>query len=986
MFSVIKIATDETIVKSVTNRTPTFAMLRHQHALAYWVLTFATYLTTLSGLSNQLSAIDDSIQFNRDIRPILATHCLTCHGPDESTREGGLRLDHLSGATQEADSGEFAIVPGKPNQSEMIRRTSLDEEDGERMPPSGKGLNEKERSLLKRWIQSGANFDAHWAFVAPKKKALPKTKNNQWVQNSIDRFVLSRLEQEKLSPNQPADRYIIVRRVYIDLLGLPPTIEEVDDFVMDVSPDAYEKMVDRVLSSPKFGERWGQVWLDLARYADSQGYAQDSPRNIYRYRDWVIDSINANKPFDEFTVEQLAGDMLKNPRNDQLIATAFHRNTMTNSEGGTDDEEFRSAAVVDRVNTTMQVWMGMTMGCAQCHTHKYDPITHKEYFQVYAILNQTEDADRPNESPLLSELSPVRQKQKQRLEAQIAALKSEIANEKINNKNAKQRMTELPAGELKARYVRVQGLGKMFLHLAEVEVFSEEKNVALKGIASQSSTAFNGPPKLANDGNSNGDFAKNSVTHTAEEENPWWEVDLKRDITVDKVVVWNRSESQSVVDRLKKFRVILLDKNRKPIWTSTSNQPPNPSKEFTAPKHSDQLSPADRDRLIALTKEMGSGLSPKEQRINALEKELAKVSSPDISTPILRQLASGKQRVTKIHNRGNFRSQGDVVQAGTPNVFHQLKPRGETLDRLDFANWIIDSKNPMTSRVTVNRFWEHLFGIGIVQTSEDFGTQGELPSHPKLLDHLAIEFMEHDWDVKWLLKKIVSSATYRQSSKVTPQIQELDPRNRKLSHGPRFRLSAEMIRDQALFVSGSLSNKMNGPSVRPPKPKLGLRAAFGGSTDWDPSPGEDAYRRGLYTTWRRTAPYPSMTTFDAPSREFCTIRRSRTNTPLQALVTMNDPVYVEASRNLAKSVFKISDDDNDRMAYLFRKSIVRPPNRDEIKLLVNALQRAKSNLTNERATQLAGSVKLDSVDKTEFAAWVVICNVVLNLDETLSRP
>ena len=624
MFSVIKIATDETIVKSVTNRTPTFAMLRHQHALAYWVLTFATYLTTLSGLSNQLRAIDESIQFNRDIRPILATHCLTCHGPDESTREGGLRLDHLSGATQEADSGEFAIVPGKPNQSEMIRRTTLDEEDGERMPPSGKGLNEKERSLLKRWIQSGANFDAHWAFVAPKKKALPKTKNNQWVQNSIDRFVLSRLEQEKLSPNQPADRYIIVRRVYIDLLGLPPTIEEVDDFVMDVSPDAYEKMVDRVLSSPKFGERWGQVWLDLARYADSQGYAQDSPRNIYRYRDWVIDSINANKPFDEFTVEQLAGDMLKNPRNDQLIATAFHRNTMTNSEGGTDDEEFRSAAVVDRVNTTMQVWMGMTMGCAQCHTHKYDPITHKEYFQVYAILNQTEDADRPNESPLLSELSPVRQKQKQRLEAQIAALKSEIANEKINNKNAKQRMTELPAGELKARYVRVQGLGKMFLHLAEVEVFSEEKNVALKGIASQSSTAFNGPPKLANDGNSNGDFAKNSVTHTAEEENPWWEVDLKRDITVDKVVVWNRSESQSVVDRLKKFRVILLDKNRKPIWTSTSNQPPNPSKEFIAPKHSDQLASADRDRLIALTKEMGSGLSPKEAANQCIRKRTRK--------------------------------------------------------------------------------------------------------------------------------------------------------------------------------------------------------------------------------------------------------------------------------------------------------------------------------------------------------------------------
>lgn len=988
MFSDIKIATAEIIVKTKpTRKSFFFRPNRIPPCVGTICLCFLFFgaLTDLPCTGRTLVA-DETIQFNRDIRPILATHCLACHGPDESTREGGLRLDQFDGATAEADSGEFAIVPGKPKQSEIVRRTNLEEDDGERMPPSGKGLNEKEKSLLKRWIESGANFDQHWSFVAPKKQALPKTTNQTWVQNSIDRFVLSRLEQEKLSPNKLADKYIIVRRVYIDLLGLPPTIEEADQFVLDQSPDAYDKMVDRVLSSPKFGERWGQVWLDLARYADSQGYAQDSPRNIYRYRDWVIDSINSNKPFDKFTVEQLAGDMLDNPRDDQLIATAFHRNTMTNSEGGTDDEEFRSAAVVDRVNTTMQVWMGMTMGCAQCHTHKYDPITHEEYFQVYAILNQTEDADRPNETPLFSEMSPARQKQKQKIEAQIAALKSEIEKEAATKKPETEQTIELPSGDLKARFVRVQGLGKMFLHLAEVEVFSKGKNVAPQGKASQSTTAFGGPAKLGNDGNTDGDFAKKSVTHTAEEENPWWEVELKAEVLVDKVSVWNRNESQAVINRLKKYRVILLDKNRMPIWTSTTNQPPNPSNTFVVPATASQLSKTDRESLAALTKEMGTGLSPKQKRLNALAKELANASKPDIATPILRQLPQNKHRVTKIHLRGNFRSQGEVVRPATPTIFHPLKPRGENPDRLDFANWLVDANNPMTSRVIVNRFWEHLFGTGIVESSEDFGTQGELPSHPKLLDHLAIEFMEKDWDVKWLLKKIVSSATYRQSSKVTPQLQEIDPRNRKLARGPRFRLSAEMIRDQALFVSGSLSNKMNGPSVRPPKPKLGLRAAFGGSTDWEPSPGGDAYRRGLYTTWRRTAPYPSMTTFDAPSREFCTIRRSRTNTPLQALVTMNDPVYVEASRNLAKSVFKISQEDRVRIVYLFRKSIVRPPNDREIQLLLNVLKNAKSNLSDEKANELAGSISTDSDNKKEFAAWVVICNVILNLDETLSRP
>lgn len=932
-------------------------------------------------LTASVTMADDPVDFTQNIRPILATHCLTCHGPDEESREGGLRLDRFESATGEADSGEIAVVPGKPEQSELIRRITLAADDSDRMPPTGKGLDEKEIALLKRWIAQGARFDQHWSFIPPRRHALPQVNNRSWTRNGIDRFVLAKLEAQDLSPSPEADRYVLARRVYLDLAGVPPTTEEADRFVNDPSPDAYERMVDRVLGSPRYGERWARVWLDLARYADSQGYAQDSPRTIYRFRDWVIEAINSNKPFDEFTIEQIAGDMLDSPTTDQIIATAFHRNTMTNSEGGTDNEEFRVAAVVDRVNTTMEIWMGMTMTCARCHSHKYDPISQQEYFQVFSLLNQTEDADRNNEAPLFSEISRERSRQIEQLKSQIESLEK-----KIRNANKPASVFSPPQGKLMTRYVRIQGIGKMFLHLAEVQTFVGGENVAVRGKASQSSTAFGGPASRANDGNTNGDFQGRSVTHTAEQDGPWWEVDLGAEQNLSRVVVWNRNDSEAVRNRLKSFRVILYDRNRRPIWIGKSSKIPDPSHEFLPPSNGKNLTPTDRKELERFVQETGIGISPQQKQLADLRKRLAQISRPDITTPIMKQLPPDKQRTTRIHIRGNFRNPGDTVGPGTPKVFHPLEVRGKQPDRLDFARWLVSGANPISARVTVNRYWEHLFGTGIVRTSEDFGTQGELPSHPELLDYLAVEFMEHDWDVKWLLREIVCSATYRQSSKTSDRLNKLDPDNRLFTRGPRMRLPAEMIRDQALSVSGTLSTKMNGPSVRPPKPKLGLRAAFGGTTDWDPSPGEDSYRRGLYTFWRRTAPYPSMTTFDAPSREFCTIRRSRTNTPLQALVTLNDPVFVDAARALASTTISRTSNDNERLTFAFRRVLIRPPQPEESRFLLDILHQARSRFTPESALEFSGRFAKNAENPVDLAAWTVICNVLLNLDETLARP
>jgi hypothetical protein len=757
------------------------------------------------------SARAGDVDFNRDVRPILSNNCFACHGPDEKERKAKLRLDTQDGALK-------ALTPGKPDDSELIARLTTDDAESLMPPPkTGKKLTAKEVETLTAWVKQGGKYATHWSYVKPTRPAPPAGSPHP-----IDAFIRDRLAKDGLKPSPEADRYTLVRRVALDITGLPPTVAEVDEFVKDTSANAYETMVDRMLAKPAFGEHWARLWLDLARYADSAGYADDPPRTIWPFRDYVIKAFNANKPFDRFTVEQIAGDLLPDATNETRIATAFHRNTMTNSEGGTNDEEFRNAAVVDRVNTTLAVWMGTSMACAQCHTHKYDPISQKEYFAFFAFLNNTEDADRKDEAPVIA-------------------------------------LDDTP--EKKA----------------------------------------------------------------------------------------DRAEYQEAVAALQKLK--LKDKE-------------------------------DVDGVKKLT----DGLKKK---IAALE--------PKATAPVLKELPKDKRRVTKLQFRGNFEDLGEVVTEGTPAAFHPL-PKGET-NRLAMAKWLVSKDNPLTARVTVNRFWEQIFGTGLVRTTEEFGTQGELPSHPELLDWLAVEFMEPTkptaghpsaWNVKHFLKLLVTSATYKQSSKVSPEIQEHDPDNRLYARGPRYRLSAETIRDQALAVSGLLSAKLYGPSVRPLRPSAGLSAAFGGNLDWQPSSGEDRHRRGLYTEWRRTSPYPSMVTFDAPSREACTLRRIRTNTPLQALVTLNDPVYVEAAQALARKAAGQGKMTDERVTFAFRACLGRPPTDKEVSRLVALFDESKA--TYSKDTKKAEALATDPIgplpkgaDAADLAAWTTVCNVLLNLDEMLMR-
>ena len=1141
-------------------------------------------LTFAVGRVSAEPGMPTKIDFNRDIRPILFNNCIRCHGPDEKERKGGkdgLRLDVLSDAT--ADLGGYAaIVPGKPEASELIKRITSTDPD-EVMPPTkgGKKLSPREVALFQQWIKEGAKFSAHWAYVRPVSPVIPAVKNSAWAKNDIDRLLLARLEREGLAPMPEADRITLIRRLSLDLTGLPPTLAEVDEFAKDQRPDAYEQLVARLLKKDAYGEHWARMWLDLARYADSAGYADDPPRTIWGYRDYVIRSFNSNKPFDQFTTEQIAGDLLPNPTNEQLVATAFHRNTLTNNEGGTNDEEYRNVAIVDRVNTTWAVWMGTSMACSQCHTHKYDPLTQEEYFRFFAILNNTEDADRGDESPLIKWYSGDQEKQKSNWEAELAALETKLKtptpelaaaqakweaelgaeftwhapkpaaikskegveltiigeNQILAKRGAETdiftvelplTLTKLSALTLETlpheslpgkgagfgggnfvlsrvaativppetsrpsgRYVRIElpGQGRM-LSLAEVQIFKGSENLATAGEAKQSTTDYDGPAKLAIDGNTNGDYnAAKSTTHTAVSENPWWEVDLKSAKEIDRVMIWNRTDG-NVGNRLANFQVSLLDEQRKPVWTRTIADPPSPSASLSlsgsrdvpfkqvvadhsqpsfdaatllAPKgagwavggaldkphtltlltgapvdvpagsklvvsleqtssHTNhtlgsfRLSISDDARAERLIKVpaailaalktpaanrsdeqkklisehylgvVAEGLKAEREKIAALKKQIAEIKP--VTVPIFRELKEGQRRATKIQYRGNFLDLGPEVKPGTPAVFPPL-PEGPA-DRLAMARWLVSPENPLTARVIVNRYWEQIFGIGLVRTSEEFGSQGELPSHPELLDYLATELVASKWDLKHLLTLMVSSAAYRQNSKVSPELAERDPDNRLLARGPRHRLSAEMVRDQALAVSGLLSAKMYGPSVRPPRPSFGLSAAFGGGLDWQPSMGEDKFRRGLYTEWRRTSPYPSMSTFDAPSREVCTIRRNKTNTPLQALVTLNDPVYIEAAQALARKLAAHTGSTADRATLGFRLCVSRAPSEKELARLVKLFEDSKADFAKDAAaatkmaTEPLGAAPA-GMDVSELAAWTVVSNVLLNLDETLMK-
>ena len=1016
--------------------------------------------------------------------------------------------------------GYRAVDTDDPDESELLYRVTTDDE-ADRMPPvdSGRSLTEAESDVLARWIAGGAHYAEHWAFVKPERPAPPDVARAGWPRSELDRFVLARLEAEGLEPSPEADRWTLARRASLDLTGLPPTPEEARAFAEDERPDAYERYLDRLLASPAYGERWARVWLDLARYADSKGLGSDPLRTIWRYRDWVIDAYNENLSYVEFTRDQMAGDLLDDPTLEQRVATAFHRNTMTNTEGGTDDEEFRVAAVKDRVNTTGQVWMGLTVGCAQCHSHKFDPITQREYYELFAFFDQTEDRDLPDDRPLLRVPSLEGRPEYERLSAEIAGLEGELVDpdrdvaaalarweetlaadarawrtlrptEVLTAEGTGSRIeadgsvlhhgaspqtetttlvaesdvegiaalrlevlphAEIPGGgpgrgpagnfvlndlrleveraraaPVRGRYLRITNTGNELLSLAEVEVFDDGVNVAPDGEARQSTTAYEGPAHLAIDGNTDGQYhASRSVTHTDHQDDPWWELDLGRDRELDRIVIWNRTDGR-LEERLSSFEVELLDAAHEAVWRTAVEETPDPSLALEPATHR-ALVPLEHasadfaeegwgpERAIDRSKGRGSGwaIAPRggeahaavfrtrwpvgapggarlrltlaqvnggglvlgrfrvsvtdrpdaleppaevaavlakppaerapdelerlrayfatqdpelaaiRERIAALEIERKAIAS--VTVPVMSELAPDSRRTTRVLQKGNFLRPGDAVEARVPAELHAW-PGGAPRNRLGLAAWLTDDDNPLTARVAVNRLWARLFGRGLVESEEDFGTQGTPPSHAELLDWLAVEFVEGGWDQKAFLKELCTSATYRQSSRATPDRLERDPKNRLFSRGARFRLEAEMVRDQALAVSGLLSRKMYGPSVFPPQPEGLWQAAFNGADrKWNTSRGEDRYRRGLYTFLRRTSPYPSMTTFDAPTRETCTSRRFRTNTPLQAFVTLNDPAYVEAAQALARRIVREGGETaEERARFGLELALVRP--------------------------------------------------------------
>lgn len=1137
------------------------------------ILRFAGLLSCYPAVAGE------KVDFNRQIRPLISNHCIACHGPDEKQRKAKLRLDNLEGATRDL-GGYAAVVPGKPDESEMLSRL-LSEDDEEVMPPpeKGKRFTPEQVDLIRRWIAQGGKYEKHWSYDPPVKPELPSVSDTSWPVNEIDQFLLARMEKEGIQPSPEADRYTLARRLSLDLTGLPPTWSEVEALVKEDSQNAWQTYLSSILDKPSFGEHWARQWLDLARYADSSGYPSDEAREIWGYRDWVITALNRNLPFDRFTIEQIAGDLLPDPTEDQIIATAFHRNTMTQNEGGTSDEEFRTAAIIDRVNTTLAVWMGTTMACAQCHTHKYDPITQNEYFSVFSIFNQSADADRKDESPLHSFYTDEQTKKRDLLEKEIGDLERRFGSpdpswltgldpwdaqfprdlawqtprpDKVTTnveaggaqvgedgfvriaKNAPRanQVVELPLapGALRAmrletkpaegfgnfvltaldavlipppnatgptvRFVRIELPGKSkLLQLAEVEVIGKGTNVAIRGTASQSSQYDVAEAKRAIDGKTDGDYARNSVAHTQQQDNPWWEVDLGAEVPIDRIVVWNRTDGGTGT-RLEGFRILALDGSRRERWrrdalpapkdkteidstgpitvsiaavTADHEQPGFAASSLLKPDAKDATGWAvggatDRPHVLTLltkgeievkegsrlrvtltqhssfanhtlgsfrigvTGDARAGLwlrtpsevrdalvrpanarneaerkairdyfvreiapeSVKERaRLAAAKKELAGIRPSTV--PVMKELPPSERRETRVQIRGNWQNLGEVVAPGVPSSLHPFPDRASK-NRLGLAQWLVSRNNPLTARVVVNRFWEAMFGIGIVSTSEEFGAQGEPPFHPELLDWLAVDFMEHGWDVKRLLTQIASSRAYRQDSRVSRELEERDPENRYLARGPRFRPSGELLRDQALAVGGILSAKRGGPGVRPMAPNLGLSTAFGRSNDWTVSEGEDRHRRSVYTEVRRNGPYASFTTFDAPNREVCTIRRGRTNTPLQAFVTMNDPVYVEANQALARRLIAEdgSADPAARIRRAYHIALSREADESEIATLTKLHEEALASFRT--APEAAAKMATDPIgaapkgaDLADLAAWTTTANVIMNLDEFLMR-
>ncbi len=1049
-----------------------------------------------------------NVSFNRDIRPILADNCFQCHGPDKNQRKAKLRLDTGEGAL--ADRGDYRVVtPGKPEASELLRRVSA-EAAAERMPPAktGKRLSEKQIELIRRWIEQGAKWERHWAFLPPSRPELPRVANPRWPRNGIDHFILERLEREALSPAAEADKITLLRRVTLDLTGLPPTPAEVDAFVADTSADAYEKVVDRLLASPRYGERMARPWLDAARYADTNGYQTDGERTMWRWRDWVIDAFNHNKPFDQFTIEQLAGDLLedsvvrsplsvaqeKEPqratndeqRTDRLIATGFNRNHRGNGEGGVIPEEYAVEYVVDRVETTATVWLGLTLGCARCHDHKYDPIAQKEFYQVFAYFNNVPEKGKAvkhgNSPPFIK--TPTRAQRKQLAELEtLAARAADRFRELGPGIDAAQAEWErsLPgdrrihwdmgdtADGIVARFRldREPALGpapwswregdgafapgrigeagdfdgRRFLDAGDLAKFGffdkfslsawifprgDKGGTILSRMLDQPQAE--GYAVVFRDGRIEVDLVKrwldDALRVETEERFP---ADQWRHVTVT-------YDGSRVAEALKvyvdgrpaRLRVLLDDLNqsfetKEPLRIGAGNGPEGRFhgliddvrlfERVLEPEEAEVLACADAitDLASSLPKQRTRAQARKlrryyiEQQAPAplrtawrqsvtARRNVAEFIERIPTTMIMEELP--KPRDAFVLLRGAYDKPGEKVEPGLPSALlaEAGSPRGPSgrSNRLDFARWLVHDSNPLTARVAVNRFWQMYFGAGLVRTVEDFGVQGEWPSHPELLDWLATEFIRTGWDVKAMQRLIVTSATYRQSSRVTPALLQKDPQNRLLARGARLRLPAETIRDQALAISELLVEKVGGPSVKPYQPP-GLWKELSDAEDYRQDHGENLYRRSLYTFWKRAAPPPVMISFDAAGRETCIVRESRTSTPLQALNLMNDLTFVEAARVLAQRIMTDGGaTPEERLTLAFRLAAARRPNAAELKVLVEGFRRHLAEYRENqpaalKLTSVGEHPRNDKLDVSELAAYTAVAQLILNLDEVITK-
>ena len=816
-------------------------------------------------------ASQKQVDFARDVEPLLRARCQLCHGPQQQMK--GLRLDQQTGTMS-------VVSPGHSAESKLIRMVA-GLEGKTVMPPMGARLTAAEIGMLRAWIDQGAHWSEgrapHWSFVKPVRPAAPALRNSSWARNPIDNFIGARLDAEGIKPSPEADKHTLVRRLSLDLTGLPPTPAEVEEFVADKRPDAYDRLVDRLMDSPHYGEKFARPWLDLARYADSDGYEKDLSRPwAWRYRDWVINALNHNMPFDEFTVEQIAGDLLPHATTEQRIATGFHRNTLTNREGGTDPAQFRDEQVIDRTNTVGITWLALTVGCAQCHNHKYDPTTQKEYYQLFAFFNTAEEVNI--QAPVPGELGAY------------------LANEGEYDRKRTELLAQYKVPELEAEWENT---------MRDVEAH---------------------PGKFFE-----GDF------------------------------------------QYQAFR-ILVDNGLKILHRDPA-------------RRTKQQQDAITDYFIKNYRSLISKERYAEIKFQELNDKLNKLTAtaPAMSlAPVIQE--NDEPPKTYIHVRGDWQDHGPEVQPGTPSFLPPL-PAGEKPTRLTLAKWIVSRDNPLTARVAVNRMWQELFGRGIVRTSEDFGTVGEKPSHPELLDWLATEFMDRGWDMKHMVKLMVTSAAYRQSSKARPELAAKDPDNSLVARQSRLRLSAELIRDQALAASGLLNTAVGGKSVRPPQPAGVAELSYNKSGKWPESTGPDRYRRGLYIHFQRTSPYPELTNFDAPNANLSCSRRQRSNTPLQALNLLDDVVFFEAAQALAyRLVREAPKDFRRRLDYGYELTLARAPSAAETARLGKYFDQQISSLSkNEKEARELFPAPLEGVAPAEAAAWVGVSRVLLNLDEFITR-